>query len=171
MSLLPPHYMLYGYAAYQKEICEILDENGYSHISTLEENVGIPQSKMDSIFIITNCCKHAYSFPSYPPLGVYRIMDMQERQAEYSTKELQNLVNMIYGDEDATILALNMFSKMNMTHVDTYASNIVDGFWRISISKYYNEINPYLTMLQQYSHIRSNKTLKREWTKKYETTN
>lgn len=169
MMVLPPHYMLYGYTTYQKEICEILDENGYSHISALEENVGIPQSKMDSIFIITNCCKHAYSFPSYLPLGVYNIMDMQERHVKYSEKELQNLIKMIYGDEDATILALNMFSKMNMTYVNYCLSNIVDGFWRLSISKYYNEINPYLTMLQQYSHIASNQTLK--WIQKYETTN
>lgn len=164
---LPPYYMLYGHTALQKEICEILDENGYSHVSTLEENIGIPQSKMDYIFIITNCHKHAYSFPSYLPLGVYSIMDMPERHTEYSEKELQNLVNMLYGDVDTILLALNMFSKMNMAYVNACLSNIVDGFWGISTLIHVND--PYLAMLKNYSCMNSDKILR--WTQKHETIN
>ena len=163
MMALPPHYMLYGYSPFQEEICKILDENGYSHISSLEENIGLQQSKMDSIFIITSCHKNAYRFPSYQPSGVYSIMDMPERHVKYSIKELQNLVNMLYGDVDTILLALNMFSKINMAYVNAYTSNIVDGFWGVSTSTHIN--NPYLVMLKNYSYINSNKILKREWAK------
>lgn len=148
MNYLPPYYLVYGYSAYQVEICEILNQTGYMHISTTQENK-VKLFEFNDVFVIANMTT-PYPLQHYSPRNVYAILDIPERHVTYSQKELQNLVDMLYADLPTAKLALNLFSKMNVGYIRQYKENIRECFLNNVTHKHMNE-DPYLAMLKDYS--------------------
>ena len=154
MISLPQFYFTYGLSDLRIQICDILNERGYLHISGhREDRAKSSEFFRNQVFIIT-ILKHSYPFFSYSPIEVYSILDMPERHVIYSEKELQNLVDMFYcNDEDSVHLSLSIFSKMNIDYILEYKENIRDAFNNTCLGTGTIRRDPYLMMLTNYVNL------------------